>query len=86
MTSTSGNGVPQRRIPFTIDGESYETSDLSQRASELLHLAGRDPGMFDLAEIKGKESSKPLRFDDNDIVEITKDAVFVTIRQSAPVA
>ncbi|MDE0613422.1 MAG: hypothetical protein OXI32_03305 [bacterium] len=86
MTSTSGNDAARRRIPFTIDGEAYETSDLSQRAADLLRLAGRDPAKFDLGELKGKESTKPLKFEDDEIVEITKGAEFVTIRQSAPFA
>ena len=76
----------QRRVPFTIDGQSYETSDLSQRAAELLRLAGLDPAVFDLGELEGKDRPQTKRFTDDEIVRIRKDARFVSIRQSAPVA
>lgn len=75
-----------RLIPFTIDGEKYETADLSQRAADLLQLAGRDPAAFDLGEIQGKDRPRTRKFRDDEIVEIHKDARFVSIRQSAPVA
>jgi hypothetical protein len=77
---------PRRLIPFTIDGQSFTTDDLSQRASALLRLAGLDPGMYDLGELQGKEQPQPKRFGDDDIVSITKDARFVSIRQKADVA
>ena len=86
MSAVSTTDPLRRTIPFTIDGEPFETSDLSQRASALLELAGLDPVQFDLAEIEGKEGPTPKRFADDDIVAITKDARFVSIRQSAPVA
>lgn len=75
-----------RLIPFTIDGEEYETADLSQRAADLLKLAGRDPAAFDLGEIEGKDRPQTRKFRDDEIVDIRKDARFVSIRQSAPVA
>lgn len=75
-----------RLIPFTIDGEEYKTADLSQRAADLLKLAGRDPATFDLGEIEGKDRPRTRKFQDDEIVEIRKDARFVSIRQSAPVA
>lgn len=81
------NVVPLGRlVPFTIDGESYETADPSQRAADLLLLAGRDPGAFDLGEIEGKDRPRTRKYRDDEIVEIRKDARFVSIRQSAPVA
>lgn len=76
----------RRRIPFTIDGKSYATGDLSQRASALLQLAGLDPATFDLGEVVGKDHPKTRRFADNQIVNIVKDARFISIRQSAQVA
>ena len=85
MTDASSSGSSRRTIPFTIDGESFETSDPSQRASALLELAGLDPALFDLGELVGKERPKTRRFADADIVTIHKDARFVSIRQSAPV-
>ena len=75
-----------RLIPFTIDGDPYETVDISQRAAALLVLAGRDPAAFDLGEIEGKDRPHTKRYRDDDLVEIHKDARFVSIRQSAPVA
>ena len=49
-------------IPFTIDGQRFETSDLSQRAADLLRLAGLDPAVFDLGELEGKERPQTKRF------------------------
>ena len=86
MTETT-NIVPLGRlIPFTIDGDPYETADVSQRAAELLVLAGRDPAVFDLGEIEGKDRLRTRKYRDDELVEIHKDARFVSIRQSAPVA
>ena len=75
-----------RLVPFSIDGDQFETADLSQRASALLRLAGRDPAAFDLGEIEGKDRPHTKRYNDDEIVAIHKDARFVSIRQSAPVA
>ena len=86
MTNISNTGQIRRRIPFTIDGQPFTTDDLSQRASALLRLAGLDPAIFDLGELKGKERPQTKRFDDDEIVSIVKDARFVSIRHSAPVA
>ena len=76
----------RRKIPFTIDGQPYTTDDLSQRASALLQLAGLDPATFDLGELVGKEHPETRRFADDEIVKIVKNARFISIRQSAPVA
>ena len=86
MTEFSNSEPSRRRIPFTIDGEPYSTNDLSQPASALLRLAGLDPAIFDLGELVGKERPQRKRFADDEIVAIVKDARFVSIRQSAPVA
>ena len=75
-----------RLIPFTIDGDPYETANNSQRAADLLLLADRDPAHFGLGEIEGKDRPRTRKFRDNDVVTIRKDARFVSIRQSAPVA
>ena len=77
---------PEREIPFTIDGVEYKTSDLSQKAFELLRLAGLDPARYDLGEIQGKDRPETKRYDDDELVEITKDAKFVSIREKAAVA
>ena len=76
----------RRLIPFSIDGQTFETSDLSQRASALLRLAELDPAIFDLGELEGKERPHTKRFADDDIIAIRKDARFVSIREKAPVA
>ena len=83
----SSSVVPlERLIPFSIDGEPYETADASQRAADLLVLAGRDPAAFDLGEIEGKDRPHTKKYRDDELVLIQKDARFVSIRQSAPVA
>ena len=41
---------------------------------------------FDLGELVGKEHPQTKRFTDDEIVNIVKDARFISIRQSAPVA
>ena len=86
MTEPSNVVELGRLIPFTIDGDPYETADLSQRADALLRLAGRDPAAFDLGEIEGKDRPHTKRYTDDNVVAIRKDARFVSIRQSAPVA
>ena len=86
MTKPSHFEPSRRRIPFTIDGQHFSTDDLSQRASALLRLAGLDPAIFDLGELLGKERPQTKRFADDETVNITKDARFISIRQSAPVA
>lgn len=86
MTGPSNIDKFRRRVPFTIDGQPFSTDDLSQRASALLRLAGLDPAIFDLGELKGKDRPQTRRFKDDEIVSIEKDARFVSIRQKAPVA
>ena len=86
MTEPSNVVEMGRLIPFTIDGDPYKTADVSQRAAALLCLAGLDPAAFDLGEIEGKDRPRTKRYSDAEIVAIRKDARFVSIRQSAPVA
>ncbi len=86
MNESSHIESSRRSIPFTIDGQPVTTDDPSQRASELLRLAGLDPTIFDLAELVGKERPQTKRYADDEIVNIAKDARFISIRQSAPVA
>ena len=84
MTDQADAGASRRLIPFTIDGVSYETDELRQRAADLLKLAGLDPALFDLGEVP-KEGPPRKPFADDEIVVIHKGARFVSIRQSAPV-
>lgn len=86
MTDSSKIKRFERKIPFTIDGKPFTTDDPKQRASALLRLAELDPAIFDLGELVGKEYPQPKRYDDDELVEVTKDARFVSIRQKAPVA
>ena len=84
MADSPNTDTTLRRIPFTIDGQPYATSDLSQTAADLLRLAGLDPSGYDLAEVT-KEGPAKDPFKDDDIVTIYKDERFVTIRQEASV-
>lgn len=87
MADKPSNVKPiDRKIPFTIDGESYTTDKPVQPAFALLQLAGLDPKTFDLGELVGKDHPSTKRFVDEEMVEIDKDARFISIRQSAQVA
>lgn len=86
MTTALNVDQPRRSIPFTIDGQPYTTDDLSQTAANLLRLAGLDPATYDLGELRGKERPETKRFTDDEMVEIEKDARFVSIRQKGDVA
>ena len=86
MSEPQSIEVPQRFIPFTIDGQPFTTEDASQKASDLLLLAGLSPDLYDLGEIRGKERPETTRFQDNNTVVIEKDARFVSVRQTADVA
>ena len=72
-------------VVFTIDGRHYETTDRRQPAANLLRLAGLDPALYDLGELRGHRPD-PVRYADADIVEIHKGARFVSIRERADVA
>ena len=79
--------TPSRRlIPFTVDGQSFTTSDPSLAAAAILRIAGLDPAQFDLGEVEGKEHPHTRRYSDEEAVTIQKDARFVSIRHSADVA
>ena len=86
MTTALNVDQPRRSIPFTIDGQRYTTDDLSQTAADLLRLAGLDPVTYDLGELRGKERPETKRFAADEMVEIEKDARFVSIRQKGDVA
>lgn len=84
--STHSDSKGRHLTPFTIDGVPYETDDLSQRASQLLKLAGLDPAGFDLGEVEGKEHLKTTWYKEDETVSVHKNARFVSRRHSAPVA
>lgn len=72
-------------VDFTIDGRPYQTTDRRQPATAILGLAGLDSGLFDLGELRGHRP-QPVRFTDDELVEIHLGARFVSIRQRADVA
>lgn len=74
-----------QEIPFSIDGESYTTRERRQPAADILRLAGLDPNLFDLGEVRGRGSAT-RRYTDDDIVTIRRGARFVSIRERADVA
>jgi hypothetical protein len=72
-------------VEFSIDGRNYETRDRRQPSTDLLRLAGVDPALYDLGELRGHRP-EPARYGDEQVVEIHPGARFVTIRQNADVA
>ena len=72
-------------VAFTVDGQPYRTTDRNQPAADILRLAGLEPGLFDLGELRGS-SPQTRRYGDDDIVKIRPGARFVSIRESADVA
>lgn len=72
-------------ISFLIDGRPFQTTELRQTAAALLRLADLDPGLFDLAELKGRRP-EPVRFAAEELVEISRGARFVSIRRRADIA
>lgn len=72
-------------VDFTVDGRPYQTTDRRQSAAAILGLAGLDPSLFDLGELQGHRP-QPVRFTDDELVEIHPGARFVSIRQRADVA
>jgi hypothetical protein len=70
---------------LTIDGRSYQTIDRRQPAAAILRLAGLDPSLFDLGELRGQHP-QPVRLAGDEIVEIRPRARFVSIRRRAGVA
>ena len=77
----------RRLIPFTIDGEAFTTSDISQRASALLRLAGLDPRTHSIwASLSDKDQPQPKRFDDDEISRSSgRTRSFVSIREKRSV-
>ena len=78
--------VEQRMgISFTVDGETYTTRDDDQEAGALLRRAGLDPNEYDLARVKPGHEPKVYKNDDK-VLEIHEGDVFVSVKQSSPVA
>ena len=74
-----------REVPFTIDGQPFTTCDRRQPARALLELAGLDPTLFDLGEVRAPKAAT-RRYADDDVVKIRPGAKFVSIRECADVA
>jgi hypothetical protein len=72
-------------VEFTIDGQPYQTTDRRQPAGAVLRLAGLEPGLFDLGQLRGQRP-EPVRYADDETVVIQPGARFVSIRQRADVA
>jgi len=72
-------------VEFTIDGQPFATTDRRQSARDLLALAGLDPTLFDLGEVRGAKPGT-RRFADDDVVKIRPKSRFVSIRECADVA
>ena len=72
------------RLTISIDGVKYPTRDDDQEAASLLRLAGVDPAQYDLAQIRRNGETKVYR--DEKVLDLRDGDVFVTVRQSAPVA
>lgn len=72
-----------KRLTITIDGRAFVPNDDDEYAAALLRLAGLDPNMYDLGEIKHGETK---RFPDDKLIKLHDGDAFVTIRQSATVA
>lgn len=68
----------QPPVTFSIDGIEYTVEDRSQEASALLDLAGVDPADHDLARVHG-QGQVEKRFKDNETVQLTPGAKFVTV-------
>lgn len=68
----------QPPITITIDGVHYTVDDRRQTAAELLSLAGVDAAMHDLARVLG-QGQVEKQFDDNEEIQLTPGAVFVSI-------
>ncbi|MBN9215535.1 MAG: hypothetical protein ABS62_04825 [Microbacterium sp. SCN 70-200] len=77
--------VKQRvELTIVIDGESFTTKDDDQEAAALLRLAGLNPNEYDLARVRDGE--EPKVYKDTKIVELRDGDVFVSVKQSSPVA
>jgi hypothetical protein len=73
-----------RPVAFSIDGRSYETTARRQRALDLLLLAGLDPRVCYLAELR-IHRPVPVRYRHSDIIVIRRGARFLSIRDQAGV-
>jgi hypothetical protein len=69
----------RRPVEFTIDGRTYQTLVRWQPAEHLLVLAGRDPDVYHLGEVR-RYCVRPVHYANHQIVGIHRRARFVAIR------
>lgn len=72
----------RRPVEFTIDGRRYQTLVRWQPAQDLLLLAGRDPEVYHLTELR-RYRLRPVHYASDEIVGIHRRARFVAIRDRA---
>ena len=85
MTDSTNVSDIRRPVEFTIDGRPYETTERRQTAADLLQLAGLNPALYDLGELRG-HGQQPVRYSGTEIVDIHQGERFVSIRERADVA
>lgn len=74
-----------REITYTLDGESFVTTERRQLAAAILGRGELDPASYDLGELVGGRPA-PKRYTDDEEVTIRPGARFVSIRHKADVA
>lgn len=74
----------RKKITFTIDGQPFTTHDDDREAGSLLREAGLDPALYDLAMVK--KGGETRVFKDGHVIELHDGDVFVSVKQSSPVA
>lgn len=82
MTTESAN--TRKKISYTIDGQSFTTRDDDREAGSMLREAGLDPALYDLAKVK--KSGETKVFKDGQVIDLHDGDVFVSVKQSSPVA
>jgi hypothetical protein len=85
MTDLTNVSDIRQPVEFTIDGRHYETTERRQTAADLLQLAGLNPALYDLGELRG-QGQQPVRYSGTEIVDIHQGERFVSIRERADVA
>jgi hypothetical protein len=85
MTESANLSDIRRPVEFTIDGRPHETTERRQTAADLLQLAGLNPALYDLGELRG-HGQQPVRYSGTEIVNIHQGERFVSIRERADVA
>jgi rhodanese-related sulfurtransferase len=71
-------------VEFSIEGRRYETGHRRQQAVDLLRLAGLDPDVYELWELR-VHRPLPVRYQPDDTILIRRDARFVAVRMQAGV-